>query len=733
MSRATSSDGYFSTRLREAAANDEVAAPATIDSLTDQLRSYLDEADTARVRAAHAFAESAHEGQFRRTGHRYITHPLAVASTLAEMRMDPEALMSALLHDVVEDTGTELQLIRERFGDDVATIVDGVSKLSTIFRSKAEAQAENFQKMAMAMANDIRVIVVKIADRMHNMRTIGVMSQAQRKRIARETLDLYAPIAGRLGMHAFKIEFEDLAFEALYPLRADRIRRAVRAARGNRKAVMREIKLALKNALAAEGIDARVLGRQKHLYSIYEKMKRQHKSFGQIMDVYGYRIVVDRLDTCYRTLGVIHNLYKPVSGRFKDYIAIPKANGYQSLHSSLVGMHGVPIEVQIRTEAMDTIATDGIASHWKYKSQRDTDAVMRSQRKAREWVEQVVDLKLQADSSSEFVESVKTDLFPDEVYVFTPDGDILELPRGACVVDFAYAVHTGVGNTCVAGHVDRQLVPLSQRLESGQTVNIITAPDARPNPDWLSFVVTGKARTGIRAGLKTNQRSASIALGRRLLNRALAEADTSMADLDFRRLRKVFREFGVRKRDDVLDLIGTGELMAYVVAQRLLAASNPDFEAMELNQAGPVAIRGGEGLVIKYARCCGPVPGDPIVGHMSKGKGLVVHVETCANIAEVRRRSRTEIIPTRWTPEQEGEFTTHLSIEVRQQKGVIAELASTITELDAGIEDIHIEERNAVISLVRVEVSVRDRTHLARLMRRLRVIPSVQSIRRVIA
>ncbi|MCR9277951.1 MAG: bifunctional (p)ppGpp synthetase/guanosine-3',5'-bis(diphosphate) 3'-pyrophosphohydrolase [Pseudomonadaceae bacterium] len=731
--RAKSSDGYFQAQLRQAAANDQVAAPASLDSLTEQLRSYLDEQDVARVIEAHDFAAQCHDGQFRRTGHAYITHPIAVASNLATMGMDAEALMAALLHDVVEDTGVSLEDLSARFGAEVATIVDGVSKLSTIFRSRAEAQAENFQKMAMAMANDIRVIMVKLCDRLHNMRTIGVMSQAQRKRIAQETLDLYAPIAGRLGMHEFKVEFEDLAFGALYPLRADRISRAVRAARGNRKAVMREISLSLEQALANEGIEAAVTSRQKHLYSIYEKMKRQRKPFGQIMDVYGYRIVVDQLDTCYRALGVIHNLYKPVSSRFKDYIAIPKANGYQSLHTSLIGMHGVPIEVQIRTEAMDRIASEGIASHWKYKASRDTDAVRRTQRKAREWVEQVVDLNQQAGDSREFVESVKTDLFPDEVYVFTPDGDILSLPRGACVVDFAYAVHTQIGNTCVGGHVDREFVPLSTQLQSGQSVSITTAPDAMPNPDWLSFVVTGKARTGIRHGLKKQHRSSSIALGRKLLNRALAQADTSIADLDFRRLRKVFTEFDMRKRDDVFEAIGSGELMAYVVAQRLLAASNPDFEAVELNQGGPVAIRGGEGLVITYARCCGPVPGDPIVGHMSRGKGLVVHLETCANIHEVRRRAANEIIPTRWAEKRRGEFNTNLLIEVKRQKGVIAELASTITDLDASIEDIHIEERSSVISSVRVELAVRSRNHLARVMRRLRNVTSVSSIRRVVA
>jgi GTP diphosphokinase / guanosine-3',5'-bis(diphosphate) 3'-diphosphatase len=726
---SASYESYFAARLAADAGCDAVAAPVTIDGLCEALSAYLSEPHVASVRAAYEYAARAHEGQFRRTGHPYITHPLAVADILAGMRMDHETLMAALLHDVIEDTEASKAGLGDLFGTEVADLVDGVSKLATIFRSHAEAQAENFQKMALAMAKDLRVILVKLADRLHNMRTIGALSAEKRRRISRETLDFYAPIANRLGIHTIKVEFEELGFQALYPLRADRIRRAVAAARGHRKAMVEEVQKSISVALRNESIRAQVIGREKHLYSIYRKMKTQRKSFAEIMDVFGFRIVVDEVDTCYRVLGVVHNRYKPVAGRFKDYIAIPKANGYQSLHTTLFGANGVPIEVQIRTREMDTVANNGIAGHWLYKGDRGSFAS--NQARARQWLRDLLDLQQRAGSSLEFVESLKIDLFPDEVYVFSPKGQIFELPRGACAVDFAYSVHTDVGNTCVACRIDRHLAPLSSQLQSGQTVEIITSPEARPNPDWLTFVVTGKARTAIRQALKAQQRSQSIALGRRLLNRALANASTSISDLDFRRLRKVFTEFGVRRLNDLLEEIGLGNCMAYVVAQRLLAAGDPSHSAVPVDRGGPIAIRGGEGLVVSYGKCCGPVPGDPIVGHMSSGKGFVVHIETCRNMSELRRRTPNEIIPARWASNIQGEFNTALRIQVERQKGVIAEIATAITESDAGIENIKVDERSAEISTVVVELSVRNRTHLARLMRRLRVLTNVHSINRV--
>ncbi|MEZ5558511.1 MAG: bifunctional (p)ppGpp synthetase/guanosine-3',5'-bis(diphosphate) 3'-pyrophosphohydrolase [Pseudomonadales bacterium] len=699
-----------------------------MEELCDRL-AYLDRAQIDQVRDAYAYAAAAHQGQWRRTGHPYISHPLAVASILASMGMDHETVIAALLHDVIEDTEVGKSTLRQRYGDSVAEIVDGVSKLSTIFRSRAEAQAENFQKMALAMAKDIRVIMVKLADRLHNMRTIGVMSDEQRKRIARETLDFYAPIANRLGIHHIKVEFEELGFRALYPLRADRIERAVAAARGHRKELMEELRKSMTAALAQEDITADVSGREKHLYSIYRKMRTQHKSFSEIMDVFGFRVIVDSVDDCYRALGVVHNLYKPVAGRFKDYIAIPKVNGYQSLHTTLFGMHGVPIEVQIRTPQMNAVAENGIAGHWLYKS--DQESFQGSQRRARQWVRDLLDLQQRAGNPMEFIESLKIDLFPDEVYVFTPKGHILELPRGACPIDFAYAVHTDIGNRCVACRIDRSLAPLSQRLQSGQSVEIITAPDARPNPDWLTFVVSSKARTGIRQALKVQQQADSVAFGRRLLNRSLSSANKSLNDLDFRRLRRVFKEFGVRKLDELLAAIGNGELMAYVVAQQLLAAEDPEFQGITVDALGPVAIRGGEGLVINYGRCCGPIPGDPIVGHMTPGKGFVVHVETCKNMTELRRRhGGREIIPAHWAPKTTTEFLTALRVDVHRRKGIIAGIAAAVAEADAGVEAINVEERNAEVTSVALTVSVRGRTHLARVMRKLRATGSVLSINR---
>ena len=617
----------------------------------------------------------------RRTGHEYITHPLAVANVLTTMRMDHQSIMAAILHDVLEDTGVSKTTLADTFGTEVAEIVDGVSKLATIFKSRAEAQAENFQKMAMATAQDIRVILVKIADRLHNMRTIGVMPPEKRKRTARETLEFYAPIANRLGMNSVRVELEDLAFQALYPLRADRIERALSAVRESQASQAVELKRDIEASLRREGIDATVIGRRRHLYSIYSKMKTQRTSFKDIMDVFGFRVIVDRVDTCYRALGVVHNLYKPVPNRFKDYIAIPKANGYQSLHTGLVGMHGVPIEVQIRTRQMDMIADNGIAGHWLYTGEEDVNG---SQVRARQWVAGLLDLQQRAGNSLEFIESLKIDLFPDEVYVFSPRGEIFELPKGACPVDFAYAVHTDIGNHCVACRVDRALAPLSVSLESGQTVEIITATDGRPSPNWLEFVVSSKARAAIRQALKVQQRWESVRFGRHLLDRSLANGGTSIKALDFRRLRKVFTHFGVRKLDDLLAEIGLGNLMAYVVAQRLLSADNPDYEALDIERGGPVAIRGGEGLVISYARCCGPVPGDHVVGHMTPGKGFVVHIETCNNVQDVRRRNERDIIPARWAEHTEGEFETTLRIAVTRRKGDIAELAAAVNAADAG-------------------------------------------------
>ncbi len=697
-----------------------------IDVLADRLSTYLGADQVNLVRRAYFYAEQAHDGQRRRSGEAYVTHPLAVANILADMHMDHQSLMAAMLHDVIEDTGIAKEALTAQFGETVAELVDGVSKLTQMkFETKAEAQAENFQKMAMAMARDIRVILVKLADRLHNMRTLEVLAGEKRRRIAKETLEIYAPIANRLGMHAMRVEFEDLGFKAMHPMRSERIRAAVRRARGNRNEIVDKIEQSLTHCLEREGLEGEVVGREKHLFSIYKKMRGKRKAFNEIMDVYAFRIVVDKVDTCYRVLGAVHSLYKPLPGRFKDYIAIPKANGYQSLHTTLFGMHGVPIEIQIRTRDMEEMANNGIAAHWLYKS-NDDEAPKGTHARARQWVKGVLELQERAGNSLEFIESVKIDLFPDEVYVFTPKGSIMELPKGSTAVDFAYAVHTDVGNTCIACRVNRRLAPLSQALESGCTVEIVTAPGARPNPAWLNFVVTGKARTHIRHALKLQRRSESINLGERLLNKVLTGFETSLDTISAERIQAVLNEYHMEVIEDLLEDIGLGNRMAYVIARRLLASEGEQAPSAE----GPLAIRGTEGLVLNYAKCCTPIPGDPIVGHLSAGKGMVVHLDTCRNIADVRHNP-DKCIQLSWSKDVTGEFNVELRVELEHQRGLIALLAGSVNAADGNIEKIGMDERDGRISVVQLVVSVHDRVHLARVIKKLRAIKGVMRITRM--
>ncbi|WP_373332216.1 bifunctional GTP diphosphokinase/guanosine-3',5'-bis pyrophosphate 3'-pyrophosphohydrolase [Thiopseudomonas alkaliphila] len=698
-----------------------------VERLAQQLATYLNPDQVNLVRRAYYYAEQAHDGQLRSSGEHYITHPLAVARVLADMHMDHQSLMAAMLHDVIEDTGIPKEAITAQFGENVAELVDGVTKLTQMnFGTKAEAQAENFQKMAMAMARDIRVILVKLADRLHNMRTLGALNAEKRRRIAKETLEIYAPIANRLGMNRIYAEFEDLGFKAMHPMRAERIQVAVRKARGNRKELVNQIQQSITDCLAREEITGEVSGREKHLYSIYRKMRGKRKAFNDIMDVYAFRIVVDKVDTCYRVLGAVHNLYKPIPGRFKDYIAIPKANGYQSLHTTLFGLHGVPIEIQIRTNEMEELANNGIAAHWLYKSSEE-DMPRNNHARARRWVKGLLELQQSAGDSLEFIENVKIDLFPDEVYVFTPKGRIMELPKGSTAVDFAYAVHTDIGNTCVACRINRRLAPLSQALESGATVEIITAANTRPSPSWLNFVVTGKARTHIRHALKHQRRSESVSLGKRLLNKALDNLSATFEQISSTRIDTLLAEYQQAELDDLLEDIGLGNRTAHVVALRLLAEEGSDQHPLAAE--GPLAIRGTEGLVLSYARCCTPIPGDPIVGHLSAGKGMVVHRETCKNIAEFRQNPE-KCIPLTWAKDIEGEFNVELRIELAHQRGLIALLAGSISEADANIEKISVDERDGRMSVVQLGVSVRDRVHLAQVIRKLRTLNGVSRITR---
>lgn len=698
----------------------------TIDTFCHGLSSYLPSAQVQQVRRAYYYSEQAHDGQTRRSGEPYVTHPLAVAGILADQKLDHHSLIAALLHDVIEDTGISKNALAEQFGDTVADLVDGVSKLTQIeFTSKAEAQAENFQKMAMAMAKDIRVILVKLADRLHNMRTLGVLKPEKRLRIARETLEIYAPIANRLGMNSLRVEFQNLGFQALYPMRASRIAAAVRAARGHRKEVVNKIEENIKRCLAQEGHVAEVMGREKNLYSIYMKMRSKHKSFADIMDVYAFRIVVDSVDSCYRVLGVMHSLYKPVHSEFRDYIAIPKTNGYQSLHTVLIGMHGLPIEVQIRTREMDVVAESGIASHWLYKSEDENKPPAGAVR-AREWIRNLLEIQKSTGNSLEFIEHVKIDLFPDEVYIFTPTGEIIELPVGATAVDFAYAVHTDIGNACVACRINRQLAPLSQPLESGQVVAIVTAPGAQPNPAWLNFVTTGKARSAIRHFMKTQRHTESTDLGRRLLEKALLGMGQHLEQIAPEKIQELLQQSNVEHFDDILEGIGLGNRVAYVVAKRLVADEHQ--QAVNSKQArraqAPLMIDVADGAVISFARCCRPIPGDPIIAHISAGRGLVVHTDVCKNIADIRDNTE-KCLMVNWSPDVSGEFIVDVRVEVNNERGIIAQLATRITDMEANIDKIAFEEKDAGFRVITLSIAVRNRLHLANIMRKIRTLPPV--------
>ncbi|MFZ9583559.1 MAG: bifunctional GTP diphosphokinase/guanosine-3',5'-bis pyrophosphate 3'-pyrophosphohydrolase [Pseudohongiellaceae bacterium] len=700
----------------------------TIETLASQLSTYLEPAQVNLVKRAYYYAAEAHDGQTRRSGEPYVTHPLAVAQILQDMHMDHQSLMAAMLHDVIEDTGLTRAAIAGQFGEAVANLVDGVSKLNKLnFSTQAEVQAENFQKMALAMAKDIRVILVKLADRLHNMRTLDVLSPEKRRRIARETIDIYAPIANRLGIHNIRLEFEELSFHMLYPMRAPLIEAAVKSVSKNRKELVSQIQTALIACLKRENLPGRVVGREKHLFSIYQKMKQKKRSFREITDVFAFRIVTDQVDTCYRILGAVHNLYKPVPGKFKDYIAIPKVNGYQSLHTTLFGMHGVPIEIQIRTEDMEAMANNGIAAHWLYKS--SDNKPNQSHIRARQWVLDLLEMQKNAGNSLEFIEHVKTDLFPDEIYVFTPKGKIMELPAGSTPVDFAYAVHTDVGNACVACRINRTLAPLSEPLQSGQTVEII-ASGTHPNPSWLSFVVTGKARSNIRHFLKNQRRSEAITLGRRLLNKTLSGYGYHLANISKEKVGGLLEETNFEVLDDLLEDIGLGNRMAFIVARRLLPSEAGGEKASDNAKDSALAIRGTEGLLMTFSKCCHPIPGDPIIGFLSAGRGMIVHTENCRNVAEARQDPK-KVVPLRWDPGVQGEFSVELRVEVEHQRGIIATLANTITSSEANIEKISMSDRDAQFSIVNLTLTVRNRIHLARVMKRVRVIRSVSRISRV--
>jgi guanosine-3',5'-bis(diphosphate) 3'-pyrophosphohydrolase len=698
--------------------HEEPAYRVFIDSLD-----YLNPAEVERIKAAYAYAERAHANQKRMSGEPYITHPLAVAGAVVEWRMDGDAVAAALLHDVLEDTGTTKRELAEKFGKEVAELVDGLSKLDKMeFASYQEAQAENFRKMLMAMARDLRVVLIKLADRQHNLQTMSAMRPDKRARIARETLEIYAPIALRLGLNKLYRELQDISFRLIHPHRADVLAKALRAARGNRNELLTRILDGIRGKLEHAGLRAEVFGREKSLYSIFRKMKEKQLSFSQVLDIYGFRVVVDNVPTCYLALGALHSLYKPVPGKFKDYIAIPKANGYQSLHTTLIGPYGTPVEIQIRTRDMHNVAQEGVAAHWLYKDSEDTGADL--QVKTHKWLQSL--LEMQGNDSAEFFENVKIDLFPDEVYVFTPKGKIMAMPRGATVVDFAYAVHTDVGHHCSAARINHELAPLRTELRNGDLVEIVTSPQASPNPVWLTYVKTGRARSKIRHFLRTMQNEESAQLGERLLRQELLSLGVVPISIPAEAWEQMVKAGGQKSIEEIYTDIGLGKRLPSVVARRLLARENmsPD---MPSNMT--LAIHGTEGMAIQLARCCQPIPGDPIIGSIKKGSGLVIHTHDCPTIRKSRSTEPQKWIDVEWEPEEGKLFDIRIKVEVKNTRGVLAQVASAIAESGSNIEHVSMDaDPERLFTVLRFTIQVAHRNHLATVMRGMRHIPEVTRI-----
>lgn len=704
-----------------------------ISDLTNLVSSYLEPQQIDRVFEAYQFSAKAHEGQQRVSGEPYIHHPLEVARILGEMHMDHQTLIAAILHDVIEDTPTAKNEIKRKFGKSVAELVDGVSKLTKVkFESVEEAQAQNFRKMLMAMSNDIRVILVKLADRLHNMRTLGSLRHEKRMRISRETLDIYVPIAQRLGLNNIRLELEELGFLTMYPMRHRILAEQVRKARGNRKEVIIKIRNALRRRMRQEKLPVEIHGREKHLYGIYEKMRRNKLTFNEVYDVYAFRILVEDVDTCYRVLGVVHNLYKPVPGKFKDYIAIPKTNGYQSLHTVLFGPYGVHMEVQIRTREMNDVAEAGIAAHWLYKSGKKTGDRSGAHRKAREWLQRIIEMQQTAGNPQEFLDNVKVDLFPDAVYLFTPKGKIIELPKGATAVDFAYAIHTDVGNACTGARIDRRLAPLGTKLYSGQSVEIITSPNAKPNPGWLKFVTTAKARASIRHYLKNLKEDEAVVLGLRLLNRELDLFGYRYDQIQQEKLDEVLSEYHLQDKQALLSEIGLGNRIAPLIARRLIdpgTISSKPVNGDNDSSSQPFVIKGTEGMVVHFPKCCYPIPGDPIVGFSSAGRGIVIHTFNCKNIAEYRNQPE-KWIDVQWEDKIDRDFATTIRMHATNQRGVLATVAAAISEQEANIVNVEINDKDDRDTLLSFEIEVRSRHHLAQVIKRIRRIKHISHINR---
>ncbi|MDP2103252.1 MAG: bifunctional (p)ppGpp synthetase/guanosine-3',5'-bis(diphosphate) 3'-pyrophosphohydrolase [Methylotenera sp.] len=701
-------------------------------ALTVRLNRYLKPEDITQVWEAYRYAFQAHDGVVRKTGEPYITHPVSVACILADLHMDVPTILAALLHDVVEDTLITIVDIKEKFGQQVAELVDGVTKLDKIeFQSASQAQAENFRKMLLAMSQDVRVILVKLADRLHNMQTLEAMRPDKQKLIAKETLDIYAPIANRLGLNAIYQALEDLSFQYLYPMRFNAISKAIMGARGNRKEVISKILDSIKQQLSTFNIEAEVSGREKHLYSVYKKMTSKATPFSQVYDIYGFRVVVNDLPSCYLALGALHALYKPIPSKFKDYIAIPKANGYQSLHTTLLGPFGTPIEVQIRSAEMHNIADAGVAAHWLYKA---SDAQLTAlQQQTHQWLQRLLDIQSESADSLDFLEHLKIDLFPDEVYVFTPKGKILALPKRATAVDFAYAVHSDIGNSCVAVRINHELAPLRSELHNGDHVEIITGSLAKPNPAWLNYVITGRARAHIRHFLKSQQSTESAGLGERMLNQALRALQADPDQISDAHWQKIIRDYGLKNKSEILTDIGLGKRQSVMVAHQLLALTDDHLEKHN-NLPGvsldTITIRGTEGMAVQFAPCCKPIPGDPILGFINKDKGLVIHTHDCPSVRKFKL-DPDKWLDVEWEPESTRLFKTNLNLTVANQPGMLAKIASGIAEAGSNIDNVSVEEADgSAYANLYFTVQVRNRIHLAELMRSLRKIPDVVRINR---
>jgi GTP pyrophosphokinase len=701
---------------------------ADAESLIQEVSAYLKPKDVAQIEAALAFSNTAHAGQLRESGAPYVTHPIAVARILTPLHLDAQAISAALLHDVAEDTGILIDEIAERFGKPVAELVDGLSKLDKLqFETKEDAQAENFRKMLMAMARDVRVILIKLADRLHNMRTLDSVSREKSRRIARETMDIYAPIANRLGLNTLYQELEDLSFKYLYPTRYAVLSKALKVARGNRREVVSKILEAIRQRLDESHIKAEVRGREKHLYGIYQKMQSKSLAFAQVLDIYGFRVLVDDAPSCYLALGVLHSLYKPFPGKFKDYVAIPKANGYQSLHTTLFGPFGTPIEVQIRTHEMNKLAESGVASHWLYKSSETQ--INELHQKTHQWLQSLLESLAQSGDSVEFLEHLKIDLFPDEVYVFSPKGKIFALPRGATAVDFAYNVHTDIGNRCVAAKVNSELVPLRTELHNGDRVEIITAPLAHPNPAWLSYVVTSKARGEIRHALKTMHLEESAKLGERLLGQALVTLGRRLSDIEDMCWERVLKETGAKSRQELFADIGLGRRLNMVIARQLARQSEGENARSDSPSGGGITLLGTEGMAVQYAKCCRPIPGDPIIGVLKSGQGLIIHTHDCPSLRKGRGGGE-DWLDVVWDKNINKLFEVSIKLIVANQRGVLAKVASSIADDESNIENVHFTSEGEYTALY-FTLQVSNRLHLAKVMRDLRKIPEVIRITRV--